>query len=174
MVVTPNELFRRAYNVVQLNFNPADVTVERVDNNLIFKLADGQEVIIEDFFVTDGEALPALAFLDGTKVESKDFLLALDANMDISTAAGPTAAAPGSGGTNYEDYSGELLGGVDTLGTLGTDQWGNGASTLRVDDFVADDSTPIVIPTVIAMNMTLVVLYLLLTMMGSIPFPLKA
>lgn len=56
--------------------------------------------------------------------------------MDITTAAGPaaTASAPDSGGTNYDDGTGDLVGGVDRLGSLGTDYWG------RSTEFTEDDA----------------------------------
>lgn len=49
----------------------------------------------------------------------------LDVDLDIDTAAGPgQAASPPSGGSGeYSDDMGELLSGLDRLGSLGTDFW---------------------------------------------------
>ena len=110
---------------LQLEFDPTSSTVERLDNDLVFSFDNGGKVVVSDFFVTDGAALPNLQMPDGTEVASADILAALNSDMDLSTAAGPAAqASPPGGGTSYDDDGGALIGGIDRLGSLGTDYWG--------------------------------------------------
>ncbi|WP_027187982.1 Calx-beta domain-containing protein [Desulfovibrio cuneatus] len=113
---------------VQFQFDPTSATVTRVDNSLVFTLDNGGKVTITDFFVTDGQPLPMLALPDGQVVPSEAVLAGLNGDMDLSTAAGPAARPPSSGGTSYEDSAGSLIGGTDRLGSLGTDGWGNSLS----------------------------------------------
>ena len=110
---------------VQFQFDPTTASVERVDNNLVLTLDTGGKVTITDFFVTDGQPLPMLALPDGQVVPSEAVLAGLNGDMDLSTAAGPAARPPSSGGTSYEDGAGDLIDGTDRLGSLGTDFWGN-------------------------------------------------
>ena len=120
-------------DIIALNFNPENATVERIDNNLVFTLNDGTTTIFEDFFVTEGKALPLLTLPDGTQVDSETLLAQLNADMDLSTAAGP-AAAPDSGGTNYSDDAGQLIDGVAYSDALGTDYWQRTANALQLDN----------------------------------------
>ena len=120
---------------VQLEFDPGTASAERVDNNLVFTFDDGKKVTLVDFFVTEGNPLPALELPGGAEVASADILAALNPDMDLKTAAGPGAR---SGGTSYADDPGDLLDGLGRLGSLGTDQWGRStdaptiAPTLRL------------------------------------------
>lgn len=115
---------------VQLDFDPGTANAERVHNNLVFTFDDGKKVTLVDFFVTGGNPLPALELPGGAEVASAQILAALNPDMDLTTAAGPGVK---SGGTNYVDDPGNLLGGIERLGSLGTDQWGNTTDTPLVE-----------------------------------------
>ena len=101
---------------------------ERHGNDLVIAHADGGSVTLTDFFVQDEGAAPGFVLRDGTVIDSADFLRAENPDLDLTTAAGP-ASAPGSSGMNaYADASGSLVGGLDRLDSLGTDQWARQAS----------------------------------------------
>lgn len=118
---------------IQFGYDPANASFERVDNSLVITANDGGSVVLENYFVVGDQPLPDFVLPDGTVVAGADFLQAQAGNMDLSTAAGRTAAAPGSGGTNYDDDAGSLLGGVDKLGSQGTDYWDRGTRTTETD-----------------------------------------
>lgn len=109
--------------VIELPFDPSTATTSREGNNLVFETEGGGKVTITDFFIVGDESLPSLRLPGGEEVSSDEFFAGSD--LDMSTEAGPAAAAsvPG-GGTNYNDDDGSLLGGIDRLGMLGTDYWG--------------------------------------------------
>lgn len=100
---------------LKLNFTISDVTADRVDNNLVFQFEDGTVSTVVDFFVSQSAELPEFILSDGTQIASADVLSALNTDMDISTAAGGTT--PSSGLSAYGDGAGDLLGGIDRLGT---------------------------------------------------------
>lgn len=117
---------------MNLGFDPGNANASRDGNDLIFDIDGSGRVVLKDFFVVGDESLPNLRLPDGNVVATADFFAGSD--LDMSTAAGPGAAAaapvaqaPGSGGTNYSDMAGDLLGGVDKYGKLGTFYWGREA-----------------------------------------------
>jgi len=115
---------------LELGFDPSIATASRVDNSLVFEV-DGGTVTLTDFFAVGDQGLPSLCLPDGTEVASADFFA--NSDLDISTAEGATA--PGttpSGGASYADDSGDLLGGVDRLGSLGTDFWTRSTETAEL------------------------------------------
>lgn len=112
-------------NAVHLDFNIHNTSFERSENDLTIIFDNGGSVVISDFFIVeDGAALPRIVLNDGAELSATDFLQSMNPDMDITTAAGPTAASPDGSGTNYVDGSGDLLSGVDRLGDLGTFHWG--------------------------------------------------
>ena len=109
---------------VTLGFDPANSTVTRHGNNLVFDTPDGSVQLTGFFSVGVDNALPSLVLPGGAEeVAASDFLAALNPDMDLATAAGGGGA--GSGGTNYDDAAGDLLAGIDRLGGQATGQ-GNG------------------------------------------------
>jgi hypothetical protein len=120
---------------VELGFNTGEANVERIDNDLVFRFDDGAETRFTGFFVTDGEALPKFVLVDGAEVASADILRQLNSDMDLKTAAGPGGANTGGGAGEYASDAGDLIGGVDGLGSLGTDYWSRGAGA--PEDFIA-------------------------------------
>lgn len=99
---------------LKLGFDPGVVDAAREGNDLAFTFDAGGSVRISDFFVVE-ETLPVLVLPNGDRVSAADYLAATHPDLDLSTAAGPTAQAPESGGTNYSDAAGNLLGGIETL-----------------------------------------------------------
>ena len=108
---------------VELGFDTGEATVERIDNDLVFIFDGGAETRLTDFFVTGGEALPTFVLADGTEVLGADVLRQLNSDMDLETAAGPGSQSASGGSGEYADDVGPLIGGLDRLGSLGTDQW---------------------------------------------------
>lgn len=93
-------------------------SVARSENTLEITLNDGTEIYIENFFVVAEESsLPPLILADGSEVEATEFLGAINPDLDLTTAAGPSAT-PLSSGTSYSDDGGALIGGLDRLGDL--------------------------------------------------------
>ena len=104
---------------ISLGFDTATATFDRSENDLKITLEDGGQVTLTDFFVTNGHELPLLTLADGQQIAAADFLK--NSNIDVTTAAGP-AVATTSGGTNYEDASGNLISGVERLGSLSAEE----------------------------------------------------
>ncbi|MDR2893531.1 MAG: hypothetical protein LBV80_10740, partial [Deltaproteobacteria bacterium] len=109
---------------VAFAFNASVVSVDRVGNDLVVRFDNGAETSIQNFFVTDGKALPAFVLEDGTEIAGADLLRQLNDAMDIETAAGPSSSANDSGGAGeYDDGAGDLIDGVARLDALGTANW---------------------------------------------------
>ncbi len=113
---------------LEFSFDPAGVTFSRSGTDLVISAGNGSGVTLSGFFIAENaDALPQFVFPGGDSVPASAYLQSL--NIDITTAAGPVPSAPPSGGEGeYSDGAGDLLGGVDRLGSLGTDQW---AGTLK-------------------------------------------
>ena len=132
---------------VQLPFEPGQTTVSRSENSLVFELDNGGTVTINNFFVTaTGEDLPTLILPQGEEVPAA--IAFADSGLDLTTAAGPAASSPSSSGSGeYADSAGDLIGGLDRLGSLNTDHWGRSTeapeyqqSALTVAGAVTDGS----------------------------------
>ena len=108
---------------LNLGFDPANATVSRTDNDLVFELDGGGRVTLSDFFEVGDKELPSLVLPDGTEIASADYLTNFD--IELSTAAGPGAGTgtAGSGAGEYVDDAGSLVDGVSRLGSLGTIYW---------------------------------------------------
>ena len=110
---------------LKFDFDPAQATATRPDgsNDLVLELDDGGRVVIDGFFEVGDNTLPDLTLPDGTVVAATEFFA--DSGLDMATAAGPgQGQSPDSGGTNYNDAPGDLIGGVDKYDKLDTDYWG--------------------------------------------------
>ncbi len=112
---------------LQFDFDTQNVDFARSDNDLTISQPDGGQIIISDFFeIAEGGNLPMVILADGTMLEGDAFLFGINPDMDLSPAAGPeTSTMDSSGSGAYTDGSGELVGGVDSLESLGRDQWSN-------------------------------------------------
>lgn len=110
------------------DFDLSNSTFSRSENSLVIQADNGASVTLRDYFAVGDESLPNLVLADGSVVAGKDFL-AQFSDLDITTAAGPGAgaAAAGGGAGEYADSAGDLIAGIDRLGSLGTTQWARGS-----------------------------------------------
>ena len=118
---------------LELAFEPDSVTFARTGNDLTISGDSGAGLTLEGFFVAENAgALPQLILPGGDSVPASGFLQSL--HIDISTSAGPESAPtpPSSGEGEYADGAGDLINGLDRLGSLGTDQWAETARTADV------------------------------------------
>lgn len=115
---------------IAFDFDLDSASFERSGSDLSVTLDDGGRVLLSGFFVADENGgLPSLQLADGTRVDSGDFLSALD--VDVT----PAAAGPAGGGLNaYDDGSGSLVGGLDLSDSLDNFQWGYEVD--RVEEYV--------------------------------------
>ena len=122
---------------LEFSFDPSDVTFSRAGSDLVITGNHGSGLTLSGFFVAKNvDALPQFILPGGDNVPASAYLQNL--NIDITTAAGPapTAAPPSSGEGDYADGAGELLSGVDRLGSLdAAGQWSGAvkAAGLHVD-----------------------------------------
>ena len=131
--------------VLQFDFDTSRATFARSGNDLTLTLDAGGKVIIDNFFVVGDQSLPVFELNDGTRVKGDGYLTTAAPDMDITTAAGPTAAGDGSGSGSYADNSGSLLGGVDRLGDLGGiagQEFGGTDAPLSAQSLLVNASTP--------------------------------
>ncbi|MCL1890129.1 MAG: hypothetical protein FWF99_06495, partial [Desulfovibrionaceae bacterium] len=95
---------------IALDFSPETTGMDLVQdgNDLRMAFENGSEIVLRDFF----SFMDARLDLDGVQLDAAAFLAAFA--PDLATAAGEAAA--GRLGA-YSDDAGNLLGGVDALGT---------------------------------------------------------
>lgn len=129
--ISSHTLSLSSEDTLKLDFDTDAASFDRSENDLVLTFNNGSQITVEDFFVRDGEHLPALQLADGSVVEVADFLRSMNPDMDVTTAAGPSSTTQGSGAGEYADGAGDLLGGVDRLGSLGTTHWQGNAAPLR-------------------------------------------
>ena len=120
-----NELDAAALEAVQFDFSLADATFARDGDSLVMEV-NGGAIRLTDFFVAEeGTGLPGFVLADGSVVAGADFLVAIDPEFDITTAAGPaSSSSPESSGVGtYADDAGSLVDGVGRLGDAASDFW---------------------------------------------------
>ncbi len=134
-------------NITQVAF-PFDIStaaIERLDNNLAITTQDGKNIVLENFFATGNNPLPTLQLVDGTVVAG-NFLQTINPSLDVTTAAGPAATtAASSGAGDYTDTTGDLINGIDRLGSMGTNQWETATPLTDVSllsSFVVTEASP--------------------------------
>lgn len=130
----------RAQDAVTLSFDIAEATFDRSNNDLSIVFDNGSQVTLTGFFETHGQSLPNILLADGTKVSGASFLESMNPDMDLTTAAGAVPTNEGNG-TNYNDAAGELVGGLERLGSLGNFQWGHNEDTSPRSDFSVFSAT---------------------------------
>ena len=119
-----------AHSTVTLPFDPSLADFVRDGNNLVIATESGGSITVSNFFSADNEELPTFTLANGTQVAGKDFLLAQSPDMDVETAAGPTAVTVSSGLEAYDNGSADLLGGVDTLASVNNNwAWSSAITT---------------------------------------------
>ena len=118
---------------LEFSFDPARATFSRSGTDLVISDANGAGVTLSGFFVAENaDSLPQFLLPGGDSVPASTYLQSL--NIDITTAAGPTPTAtpPSSGEGEYADGAGDLLGGVERLGALGSDQWSRSTNAAEI------------------------------------------
>lgn len=100
-----------------LEFSPAEATLERENDNLVFKFEDGGSVVLSNFYTAyTSESLPTFQ-IDGAEISGQDFFAALDSSL--MPAAGPAAAAAPAAGGRFNNFgTSDLLDGIDRLDGL--------------------------------------------------------
>lgn len=100
---------------ISFTFDLSGAVVERVGNNLVLTLENGNQLVLEGFFVPDQQGvLPEMALFDGTIVNSAEYLAALEPDLDLSPSA--DGGIESSGFASYADNSGS--GAPEDLGWL--------------------------------------------------------
>ena len=138
VVITPGQTIQFAMELGKAVFERPELAEGAKSPDLVITLEDGSVIELKDFFVAgeDDVQLPLLQLADGTQVAGGDFLASIDPSLDISTAAGPSAAVPMSGGLGEMAESVSLgIGGVERLGSLGSEGY--------TSSFVASNSAEI-------------------------------
>ena len=118
---------------LEFSFNPESATFSRSGADLVISGDNGAGLTLKGFFVAENaDTLPQFILPGGDSVPASSYLQSL--NIDITTAAGPapTATPPSSGEGEYADGAGDLIGGLDRLGSLGTDQWSGSMRTAEI------------------------------------------
>ncbi|MDR1685436.1 MAG: hypothetical protein LBR82_03170, partial [Desulfovibrio sp.] len=130
---------------LDFGFDPGQASFSRPENSndLVFEFEGGGKVTISGFFEVGDESLPALSLPDGLEVAAVDFFAGSD--IDMTTAAGPRSSG---GGTSYADNAGDLIDGLDRLGSLGTEQWDTSVDSLAepLAESIADDRGALFMP----------------------------
>ncbi len=128
---------------VQFDFDPSATTTVREGNNLMFTSDNGGKVVLTNFFVVGDAPLPVLTLPDGAQVAAAEYLKDQFPGLDLTTAAGPSAAPGSSGVGEYADGSGSsLVGGLERFGSLGTDYWSSAGPTFENPVSVSSLSAP--------------------------------
>ncbi len=122
---------------LEFSFDPSGATFSRSGTDLLISGDNGAGLTLKGFFVAENaDALPQFVLPGGDSVPASSYLQSL--NIDITTAAGPAPSAPPSSGEGeYSDGAGDLIGGLDRLGSLGTDQWAGSMRTAEIHMDVA-------------------------------------
>lgn len=100
---------------LDLDFSPADATLTREADNLVFAFDDGSQIEVRDFYAAVTKTSLPDFIIEGQTVAGADFFAAL--SDDLQPAAGP-APAVADGGRFHDYANADLLGGVDRLGGL--------------------------------------------------------
>lgn len=97
-----------------LGFPTAEATLERADNDLVFKFEDGSSARVADFYAEYTRDTTPDFEVNGSVISGKDFFSAV--GPALAPAAGPSEAERIS---HYAEHSGsELASGIDHLGGL--------------------------------------------------------
>lgn len=97
------------------NFSANQITLEKADNDLIFRFEDGGSIKVADFYTEYGKDNTPDFEVDGQLFSGADFFSAF--GPDLAPAEGPSAAERSA---RYNEFSGsELAGGVEHLDGMG-------------------------------------------------------
>ncbi len=96
-------------------YDLSEATLSREGDDLVFTFINGSILVLTDFYVAyTAENMPVLV-IDNTEVDGEHFFSALA--EDLVPAAGVSAGPQGSG-AKVDTIHGELLGGINRLGSL--------------------------------------------------------
>ncbi len=107
-----------------LGFAPDPNNVAKEGQNLVFSFEDGGKIVLQGYYDHfTNKTLPVMVTDGGDQLPGEQFLASL--REDLLTAAGPAAGPgnPSSGSGEYADDPGNLINGIDRLGSLGTIYW---------------------------------------------------
>ncbi len=142
-----------------LGFAPDPNNVAQNGQDLEFSFEDGGKIVLQGYYDHfTSKTLPVMVTDSGDQLPGEQFLASL--REDLLTRAGPAAGSgsPSSGSGEYADDAGNLLGGVDRLGSLGTIHWNRqaevseeyflpaldpGAPSIDIGVIVPDDAPPV-------------------------------
>lgn len=114
------------------DFDASAVLFERSEDALVLK-SSGGVTTLSGFFSQKSAALPDIQLGDNQWVNARVFLSEHSPELDTTTAVGPQSSPPSGGTGDYADDGGTLIGGLDRLGTLGTDYWTGGRPFAQAD-----------------------------------------
>lgn len=136
VVVEPGKTLSFSMNMDHAVFTRPEASADgHKSPDLLVHFENGAALVLKNFFAPGegGDNLPTLELADGTIITGEAFLAGINPDFDISTAAGATAAPSSGGISDFSEGAGDLLGGVDRLGSLGTEPFGrSGLSTSEV------------------------------------------
>lgn len=104
-------------SVLDMEFNPAGASFDRVNNDVVITLADGYSLFLLNFFITavDNE-LPLITINKQPPIDAGTFLLSVNPYMNVMPVpASPPQESPlnSSGAGAYRDEAGELIAGLE-------------------------------------------------------------
>lgn len=108
-------------------FEPNAVDFVRNGSNLEMRFDNGAVINLVRYFAVGKRSFANFEMQDSNVVGGRELLAELKPGLDLTpTAAGPAAPRPAPGGSGVGEYRGdmpELIGGVDRLGSLPSDEW---------------------------------------------------
>lgn len=109
----------------ELDFDPANAKFDRSERDLSIKFDNGEEIRLGDFFVAEaGDRLPVFRFKNGQESSAEQFLTSLNPDFNIDPSERNEIK---SGGLNaYRNEVGDLVDGVDRLGSQDSEGWSTG------------------------------------------------
>lgn len=133
---------------IALDFAPAEATLSRHGDNLVFTFEHGGTIELSNFYGTvTQQSLPDFV-IEGQHVAGADFFAALEDTLQ--PAAGPATSTAAMGARFYEGVSMELLGGIDALGGLDISNPSGGSTESATDILTSALTSPGPVPLAIA------------------------
>ncbi|MDR2573745.1 MAG: VCBS domain-containing protein [Desulfovibrio sp.] len=128
---------------IVLDFPAAQATMEKVNDNLVFRFDDGGSVELENFYQQfNKDSIPEFQ-VDGQLIAGADFFNAF--GPDLAPAAGPGST---QGGSRYREWASmNLADGIDHLNEL---DWGMQTGVEYSDNILGESAPPL--PTGIGMS----------------------
>ena len=109
---------------VILKFPPSDVVITIRDDTLCITFPDAGVLVVRHFFAGGPQSLPGVTLPDGRELTGEEFLNEFNAELLRSWVK-----VWENGIGQYQDDPGELIGGIDRLGSLPTIYWARKTET---------------------------------------------